>query len=144
MDKNTKKYFLVAYVTVMVGLTIIYPLIMVCTAGAGLIYNGESYGRELESVGIWLIISGLAMTLGTIGTFFRKRIFRIISAIFTVVGLAVCLVMVYKVCSHADYAGWVDNFTMEPVSRMYRERLLPVIVPSVMSLFRLKIDVGSE
>lgn len=118
----------------MVLLTVIYSLIMVCMAGAGLIYNGESYGRELENAGIWLIISGILMTAGTFTAFLKKPIFRVISAILTAVGLTVCIAMVYIVCTHADNAGWADNHTMEPVSRMYKERLLPVIVPAVMNL----------
>lgn len=134
MEKNKKKIFYNVYMIIMALLTVIYSLIMVCMAGAGLVYNGESYGRELENAGIWLIISGILMTVGTVTAFFKKRIFLIISAILTAVGLAVCLVMVYIVCTHADSAGWADNHTMEPVSRMYKERLLPVIVPAVMNL----------
>lgn len=134
MEKNKKKIFYNVYMIIMALLTVIYSLIMVCMAGAGLIYNGESYGRELENAGIWLIISGILMTAGAVLSFFKKRIFLIISAILTAVGLAVCLAMVYIVCTHADNAGWADNHTMEPVSRMYKERLLPVIVPAVMNL----------
>lgn len=133
MEKKKKTLYNI-YMVIMTLLTVIYSLIMVCMAGAGLIYNGESYGKELENAGIWLIISGLLMTSGTVTAFSKKRILWIISAIITAVGLAVCLAMIYIVCTHADSAGWADNYTSEPVSRMYRERLLPVIVPAVMNL----------
>lgn len=132
MEKKKKKTLYTAYMVIMVILTAVYSLIMVCLAGAGLIYNGESYGRELVNVGIWLIVSGILMTSGAAVSFLKKRIFSIISAILTIVGLGICLVMVYILCTHADSAGWADNYTMEPVSRMYRERLLPVIAPAVM------------
>lgn len=132
MEKKKKKTLYMVYVIIMVILTVVYSLIMVCLAGAGLIYNGESYGRELVTVGIWLIVSGILMTSGAALSFFKKRIFSVISAVLTIVGLGICLVMVYILCTHADSAGWADNYTMEPVSRMYRERLLPVIVPAVM------------
>lgn len=142
MEKNKKKTLYTAYMVIMVILTAVYSLIMVCMAGTGLIYNGESYGRELVNVGIWLIVSGILMTSGTAVSFLKKRISSIISAILTIAGLGICLVMVYILCTHADSAGWKDNYTMEPVSRMYRERLLPVIAPAVMTLgvdfFKLK------
>ena len=77
MEKNKKKIFYNVYMIIMVLLTVIYSLIMVCMAGAGLIYNGESYGRELENAGIWLIISGILMTAGAVLSFFKKRIFII-------------------------------------------------------------------
>ena len=134
MEKNKKKIIYNVYIIIMVLLMVVYSLIMVCVAGAGLLYNGESYGRELENAGMWLIISGIVMTAGTVTGFLKKSVFRVISAILTVVGLTVCLAMVYIVCTHADNAGWADNHTMEPVSRMYKERLLPVIVPAVMNL----------
>ncbi len=132
MEKNKKKTLYIAYMIIMVILTVIYSLIMVCLAGAGLIYNGESYGSELVNVGVWLIISGLLMTSGAVLSFLKKRIFLVLSAIFTVIGLILCLVMIYILCTQADSAGWADNYTMEPVSRMYKERLLPVIMPAVM------------
>lgn len=134
MEKKKKKTLYMGYMIIMVILTAVYSLIMVCMAGAGLIYNGESYGRELVNVGIWLIVSGILMTTGAAVSFIKKRIFSIISAVLTIAGLGICLVMIYILCTHADSAGWADNYTMEPVSRMYRERLLPVIVPAVMTL----------
>ncbi len=134
MEKKKKKTLYMGYMIIMVILTAVYSLIMVCMAGAGLIYNGESYGRELVNVGIWLIVSGILMTTGAAVSFIKKRIFSIISAVLTIAGLGICLVMIYILCTHADSAGWADNYTMEPVSRMYRERLLPVIAPAVMTL----------
>lgn len=132
MEKKKKKTLYTAYMVIMAILTVVYSLIMVCMAGAGLIYNGESYGRELVTVGIWLIVSGILMTSGAALSFFKKRVLSIISAVLIIVGLGICLVMVYILCNHADSAGWADSYTMEPVSQMYRERLLPVIVPAVM------------
>lgn len=134
MEKKKKKTLYMVYVIIMVILTVVYSLIMVCLAGAGLIYNGESYGRELVNVGIWLIVSGVLLTSGAAVSFLGKRVFSVISAVITIAGLGICLVMVYILCTHADSAGWADNYTMEPVSRMYRERLLPVIAPAVMTL----------
>ena len=132
MEKNRKAPMIIALRIIIAILTAVYSLTMVCMAGAGLIYNGESYGRELVNVGIWLIVSGILMTAGAVLCFMKKRIFAVLSIVLTIVGLVLCLVMVYIICSHADSAGWADNFTMEPVSRMYRARLLPVIVPAVM------------
>ena len=38
--------------------------------------------------------------------------------------------MMYKLCSHADAAGWTDKFAMTPISDMYRARIMPTIAPA--------------
>lgn len=118
---------------IMIILTLIYPLFMTCFAGIGLIYNKSSYGEKIEITGIFLIISGILMTSGAFLCLFRKKSVTIISLTCSVIGLILCLSMLYLLCSHADSAGWCDNYTMNPVSDMYRKRILPVIIPSLIS-----------
>ena len=134
MKQKKKNPLLIAAEIIMVILTAVYSAAMVCLAGAGLIYNGESYGKNIVNTGILLIISGILLTIGAILCLFRKRIFLILSAIFTIIGLALCLSMLYILCSHADSAGWTDNYTMTAVSHMYKSRILPVIAPAVLAL----------
>ena len=62
-NKKKKKPLLTAAKAVMLLLTAVFSLIMTIMAGAGLIYNGDSYGRKLVNIGIILIISGILMTL---------------------------------------------------------------------------------
>lgn len=118
---------------IMVILTLVYAFFMTCMAGAGLIYNKSSYGIYMEITGILLIISGILMTAGSFLCFSRKKTANVISLTCSVTGLAVCLLMLKFLCSHADKAGWADNYTMEAVSGMYRTRILPVIIPAVIS-----------
>lgn len=134
MKLKKKNPLFIAAEIIMVILTAVYSAAMVCLAGAGLIYNGESYGRDIVNTGIFLIISGILLTAGAILCLFRKRVFLVLSAIFTIIGLILCLSMLYILCSHADSAGWTDNYTMTAVSHMYKSRILPVIAPAVLAL----------
>lgn len=118
---------------IMIILTLVYPFFMTCFAGMGLIYNKSSYGAKLELIGIFMIISGISMTLGAFLCLSSRKTTNIISLACSVIGLILCLAMLYMLCSHADNAGWVDNYTMNPVSDMYRTRILPVIIPSAIS-----------
>lgn len=115
---------------IMLILTAVYPLFMTCLAGAGLIYNKSSYGIKLEYTGIFLILSGIIITIGVILCLSEKKAVNIISLIFSISGLILCLVMLYILCSHADYAGWRDNYTLMPVSSMYIRRILPTAIPA--------------
>lgn len=107
-------------------LTVIFPVLMVMLAGAGLLHNSDSYGREVTRIGIFLIASGALMTAGTVLVLFRKNI---ASLICSCTGFSLCMLMLYKLTEHADSAGWSDAYTMEPVSDMYTARILPVIAP---------------
>ncbi len=140
-NKKKKSTLLLVAEIIMVILTAVYSVGMVCLAGAGLIYNGESYGKRLIFVGIFLIVSGIFMTSGAILALLNKRIFLKFSAILTIIGLTICIIMLYILCTHADHAGWTDSYTMTAVSTMYKSRILPVIVPVIMvmgiDLFKL-------
>ena len=122
-------------------LTAVYPVLMTCLSGAGLIYNRSSYGSSLTAVGVFLIISGAAMTAGAILCLPRRSVPNVLSVILSLCGLALCLAMLFRLTSHADRAGWSDIRTMTPVSDMYRSRILPVTAPaclsSVLSLIQL-------
>ncbi len=118
---------------IMIILTLVYPLFMNFLAGTGLIYNKDSYGVKMVIIGILMIISGISMTSGTFLCLSSKKATNIISLTCSVSGLILCLAMLYLLCSHADNAGWVENYTMNPVSDMYRTRILPVIIPSALS-----------
>ena len=118
---------------VLLCLTAVYPVFMAGMSGAGLIYNGDSYGNEISAVGAALIASGLIMAAGAVLCLFRKNLANIVSLICSSGGLALCLVMLHKLCSHADAAGWTDKFAMTPISDMYRARILPCIAPAVIA-----------
>jgi len=121
------------YITAMLILTAVYPLFMVIMSGAGLIYNRNSYGATLTAAGVLLTVSGAAMTAGAILSLPKKRITAVLSLILTAAGALLCLCMLHLLIAHADSAGWSDDRTMEPVSAMYRRRILPVLLPASMS-----------
>ena len=130
MEKKCQNPLIIAAKAVMLALTAVYPLFMVCMSGAGLIYNKDSYGSELAAVGVFLIISGLVTALGAVLCLSRRNLPNILSVMCTLGGLALCLFMMYKLCSHADAAGWTDKFAMTPISDMYRARIMPTIAPA--------------
>lgn len=129
---------------IMLAFTLIYSVFMVNLSGAGLIYNKSGYGAEIAAVGVFLIISGILMTSGAFLSLSGKKFLNIISVVSSISGLVLCLVMLYILCSHADKSGWRDNYTLAPVSGMYRERILPVIIPACMSLIRAILNIKNN
>ena len=133
MEKKRKNPLIIAAKAVMLVLTAVYPLFMVCMSGAGLIYNGESYGAELKNTGVFLIISAVLMVFGAFLCLFRKKTPNILAIILALGGLVLCLVMLKQLTDHADSSGWTDKYTMLPVSDMYMRRILPSIAPCVLT-----------
>lgn len=129
---------------IMIFFTLIYPLFMTCLAGSGLIYNKSGYGDKIANTGFFLIISGLLMTAGAFLCIFTKKTINIISLACSVSGLILCLIMLYLLCIHADNAGWSDNYTMIPVSNMYKSRILPVIFPAVTAIIISLINIRNR
>ncbi len=142
---KSKKFdnFMIILKIIMAQLTAAYSLTMVCFAGAGLIYNSDSYGAKISAMGAAFIISGIAMTMGAILCLFRRRILNFISLILSAGGLSVCLIMLYKLCDHADSAGWHDNITMTPASDMYITRVLPAAIPAALAIIIAVIQIRS-
>ena len=108
--------------------------LMVFLTGAGLIYNRASYGSEIARMGGAFIFSAVLMTTGAVLCCFRKSVANVISAVISAAGLVICLSMLAKLTDHADRSGWSDNYTMLPVSGMYRSRVLPVIFPALLTV----------
>lgn len=126
---------------IMIIFTLIYPLFMTCLAGSGLIYNKSGYGDKVANIGFFLTISGLMMTVGAFLCIFTQKIINIISFICSISGLIMCLIMLYLLCNHADNAGWSDNYTMLPISNMYKSRILPVIFPAFTAIIISLINI---
>lgn len=132
MTEKSKKNILFFSRIFLVVSTLVCPFFMVIMTGAGLVYNRRSYGTGIMYTGIFFIISGVLMTSGSICCIFRKKISDIISVILWCAGISVCMVMLYRLCVHADYNGW--NRNLSPVSDMYKSRIFPVIIPFVTDL----------
>lgn len=143
MEKKRKNPLIIAAKAVMLVLTAVYPLFMVCMSGAGLIYNRDSYGDKLAIVGVFLIISGLVVALGAVLCLSRRNLPNILSVVCSLGGLALCLFMMYRLCSHADAAGWTDKFAMTPISDMYRARIMPTIAPAAIAAVVAVVQIFS-
>ncbi len=133
-SKKTERSAVIILKILLILFTLVYSFFMVIMTGAGLVYNRESYGQSIMHTGVLLIISGILMTSGTVLCFFRKRILNLISVILSCTGFILCMIMLFSLVNHADNNGWSDNFTLTPVSDMYRTRIMPVIIPSVLSV----------
>lgn len=118
---------------VMLLLSIVFSGAMTALSGAGLIYNRGSYGESLADTGLFLIISAALMLFGAVLCLFRKNLPNMLSIILSSAGLVLCMAMLKKLTGHADASGWTDKYTLAPVSGMYIRRILPCIVPVLMS-----------
>lgn len=132
MTEKSKKNILFFSRIFLIVSTLVCPFFMVIMTGAGLVYNRVGYGTGIMYTGIFLIISGVLMTSGSICCILRKKISDIISVILWCAGISVCMVMLYRLCVHADRNGW--NRNLLPVSDMYKSRIFPVIIPFVTDL----------
>ncbi|MDE6091962.1 MAG: hypothetical protein K2F73_03365 [Ruminococcus sp.] len=133
-SKKSENYIIIILKILLIVFTVVWSFFMVVMTGAGLVYNHESYGQTIMQTGVFFIISGILMTSGTVLSLFRKKILNLISVILSCTGFILCMIMLYRLVNHADRNGWTDNFTLMPISDMYRTRIMPVIVPSVLSV----------
>ncbi|MDE5620308.1 MAG: hypothetical protein K2O29_06120 [Ruminococcus sp.] len=134
MSEKSKKYIAVILKILLIVSALVWSFFMVVMTGAGLVFNCESYGHYIMQTGVFFIISGILMVSGTLLSLFRKKIQNIISVILSLTGFILCMIMLYRLVNHADHNGWTDNFTLTPISDMYKARIMPVIVPSVLSV----------
>ncbi|MBQ8959746.1 MAG: hypothetical protein IJ071_00815 [Ruminococcus sp.] len=144
--KNTKKHspLLGAVKAAAVILAVVFPGAMAIPAGAGIMSHRDTYGDELWAQGLLLLISGAAVLLAGLLTLSRKSLPNILALLLDIPGIALCMAMVYKICDHADRAGWSDKFTMEPVSHMYKGRLIPCVIPAALILIIAVLQLSSE
>lgn len=134
--KNSQKHpLLTAAKVVTIVLAAWFSCAMPVLSGAGLIYNRGSYGAELTRVGVFLIAAGVVMSLGAVLCLFRKNLANVAAVILSCGGFALCMTMLHKLALHADKSGWSDKYTMAPISDMYRSRLIPSIIPTVLVIF---------
>ena len=133
-SKKRENYRVIILKILLVISALIWSFFMVVMTGAGLVFNRESYGQDIMQTGIFFIISGILMISGTVLSLFRKKVLNLISVILSCTGFILCMIMLCRLVNHADSNGWRDNFTLTPVSDMYRTRIMPVIIPSVLSV----------
>ncbi|MBR6968261.1 MAG: hypothetical protein IKH78_06965 [Ruminococcus sp.] len=127
----------------MLLLSLYFSCAMTVLSGAGLIHNRESYGSALARTGLFMIIAAALMTTGAVLCLFRRDLTGILSIAASVSGLVLCMAMLKKLTGHADAKGWTDKYTLQPVSDMYRSRVLPCIIPVIMAVAIAAIQLCS-
>ena len=127
----------------MLLLSLVFSGAMTALSGAGLIYNRGSYGTSLAVTGIFLIISAALMVLGAVLCLFRKNLPNILSIFLSFAGFFLCMAMLKKLTGHADASGWTDKYTLAPVSGMYVRRIMPCIIPVLMSVAIAALQLSS-
>jgi len=138
--KTTKKLpqkrspLMTAFKVITLLLSLWFSGAMTALSGAGLIYNGNSYGAELRNTGIFLIVSAVMMVTGACLCLFRKKLPDIMAILLALGGLVLCLVMLKRLTDHADFSGWTDKYTLLPISDMYMRRILPSIAPCALTV----------
>ncbi|MGN0580498.1 MAG: hypothetical protein ACI4JE_06450 [Ruminococcus sp.] len=131
MRINRKKPLMIIMKLILTLLTAVFSMFMVIMTGSGLIYNSESYGPEMRSLGIVFIAAAALMGLGNLFIWLKMNVFSLISSS---TGFIMCMMSLYKLKNHADAAGWSDKYTMEPISSMYVQRIMPVIIPFLLAV----------
>lgn len=140
---HKKSPVMVILKVIMLALSLYYSLAMTALSGAGLVRNRASYGAELEKTGVFLIVSAALMTAGAILCLFRKNFPDIASIGLSVCGFALCMVMLQRLTGHADSSGWTDKYTLAPISDMYRARIMPCVIPAVLSVIIAAVQLCS-
>ena len=125
-----KRFFIISEIILAV-FTLVYPLLNVTLSGAGLIFNGNSYGIKLMICGILWIVSGLLMTSGSILCIFGKNIPAVI---LSSLGFVICIAVLFIVTAHAEKYAWtMPYYNKFSVADIYRERIVPVFIPFMLA-----------
>ncbi|MBR4627477.1 MAG: hypothetical protein IKO47_07250 [Ruminococcus sp.] len=121
---------------VMIVLTLIYPMFMVMMTGAGIILHRDVHGAAFGRCGVWLIVSGVMMTAGTVLCMFRKSITNLISPFLSGGGFLLCMYILTKLVKRADANGWRGPGIYEGVtmSYLFKSRLIPCILPVALAV----------
>lgn len=118
--------------------TLVYPGFMAMLSAAGWMYNvrGGNYPDIFRSLAGWMFAGGGLLCAGTflalLGAKPRRWALNAVALPAGCAGCAACLSSLYRFCAYADQHFSGIGETMQPVSELYRDRLLPVILPTVL------------
>lgn len=117
---------------------LIYPGFMAMMSAAGWMHNvgTGSYPDVFRSFAGWMYAGGGMLCAGTVlvllGAKPKLWICNLIGMAAGVIGCGACLSSLYRFCAYADQHFSGIGETMQPVSELYRGRLLPVILTAVL------------
>lgn len=127
-EKITKRILLFLKV-LLIASTAVYPLFMDLLSGIGWIFTYGTYGSEFTVMGTVMVISSGLMTVAVVLCMIKRNISAVVTE---TIGFAAAMTVMVKMMNIADERGWSDMFTMQPVSDMYRNRILPTVIPFVL------------
>ncbi len=120
--------------------TLLFPLFMGVLTAAGWQHNlksrGGNYPDEVFGPFVtWMFLGAGLLTLGAVlcllGARKRLGICNLLALVCACPGIAACMTVLYRFCAYADSHGY-SNQEMRPASDIYRDRLLPMILPFVL------------
>lgn len=120
------KIILVFIKIFLIASTAVYPLFMNLLSGIGWISTYGKYGSEFTVMGTFMIISSALMTAAVVLCMIKLNVSAVLAE---TAGFAAAMTVMVKMMNCADERGWSDMYTMQPVSDIYRNRILPTIVP---------------
>lgn len=130
-----QKTVITAAKILLVVLTAVYPFFMTIMTGVGILSKSGIYGKTISGYAAALIVSGAALTAAAVLCLFRKSLPNLLSMLTAVPGFAVCITALSRLADHAEKAGWMGHgaYALMPVADMYRQRILPVILPFLLT-----------
>lgn len=119
---------------------LVYPGFMAMMSAAGWLHNvgTGSYPDTFRSLAGWMIAGGgmlcVSLLLAFLGA--RPKLWgcNLAAAVLSVTGCTACLLSLHRFCAYADTHFSGIGETMEPVSQLYRDRLLPVLLAAALLL----------
>ena len=119
---------------------LIYPGFMALMSAAGWSYNVRqgNYPAVFSTLAGWMDTGAVLLLLGTLagllGMAPKRQVCNIPAIPFAVLGAACCMVALYRFCGYADAHFSGIGESMQPVSELYRDRLLPILLPAFLLL----------
>lgn len=127
-EKITKKILLFIKI-LLIATTAVFPMFMNLMSGIGWISAYGEYDSKFIVLGTFMIISSVLMTASVILCMMKLNIIAVLT---DTVGFAAAMTVLSKMMKFADESGWSDRFTMQPASDIYRNRILPTLIPFIL------------
>lgn len=125
---------------VLVVTALVYPGFMGMMSAAGWLYNVRegNYEAIFRSFSGWMIGGGVlvlaAVVLVMAGGVGKRWRWSVAAAVLAAAGGAACMSALYRFIAYADAHFSAIDGTMQPVSELYRDRLLPILLPAALAV----------
>ena len=128
----------------------VYPGFMAMMSASGWMYNVREghYPDVFRSFAGWMYAGGILVCIGAVLAVLSMKPKRWVCAPVSMgcagIGLAAAMSALYRFTAYADQHFSGIGETMQPVSDLYRDRLLPVILPAVLAIVLAAWNLFSE